>query len=271
MLDETGIAAVEEVVRRTATEVVVPLFGALATGDIEEKAPGDLVTVADKRAEEYLTRELTRIVPGSKVVGEEGVHADPDVLDLLQGPDPVWVIDPVDGTEAFATGSPRFSIMVGLAQQGRLLASWIHAPVLGFMATGSARGAFVDGEPLRVAPAADQLRHLDLVLPRPRWWPEPQRPNFHALFATGVSSTFFDYAGLNYVDLAAGRHTVMLLPWEAPWDHAAGVQLHEAAGGVVIGMDGNPFQVGGGNALPMIAAPDRASALLVRDALLVDQ
>ena len=267
MLDETGIAAVEKAVRRTATEVVVPLFGALAAGDIEEKAPGDLVTVADKRAEEYLTRELTRIVPGSKVVGEESVHADPNVLDLLRGPDPVWVIDPVDGTEAFASGSPRFSILVALAHKGRLLASWTCAPLLGYLATATETSASLDGEPLHVAPGVSDLRHLDLLLPRPNWWTDEHRARFNALFATGISPSYFDYSGVNYVELAAGRRSAMLLPWDWPWDHAAGVLLHDSAGGVLIGMDGRPYQVAGGNALPMIAAPDETTALLIRDAL----
>jgi fructose-1,6-bisphosphatase/inositol monophosphatase family enzyme len=107
MLDDAGLAAVGKAVRAAGDEVVVPLFGALAAGDIEEKTPGEMVTIADRRAEEFLARELTRIVPGSRVVGEEGVHADPGVLALLSGPEPVWIIDPIDGTEAFATGSPR--------------------------------------------------------------------------------------------------------------------------------------------------------------------
>ncbi|GAB3268034.1 inositol monophosphatase family protein [Kineosporia babensis] len=268
MLDASGIAAVESIVRRTADEVVVPLFGALAAGDIEEKAPGDLVTIADRRSEEFLSRELTRLVPGSRVVGEEATFASPDVLDLLEGPDPVWVIDPVDGTEAFASGSPRFSILVALVQGGELLASWTYAPLLQFMATATADGpALVNGEQVRVAKAPGGLRHLDVLLPRPNWWVEEHRAKFNRLFAQGVSSSFFDYSGINYVDLAAGRRTAMLLPWDLPWDHAAGVLLHASAGGVLIDMEGSPYKVAQGNALPMIAAPDRETALMIRDGL----
>lgn len=260
--------AVEAVVLRAATEIVVPLFGALTEGDVEEKGPGDLVTIADRRAEEFLTAELGALLPGSRVVGEEAVYADPNRLRLLSGPDPVWIIDPVDGTEAFAGGSPRFTTLVTLAHQGQLLASWTYAPVLGFMATATHDGpAIVDGEPVRVRPGAASLRHLDVWTPRPHWWTPDEKAQFHALYAAGVSASFFDYSGLAYIDLAAGRRSAMILPWELPWDHAAGVLLLTAAGGVVIGMDGRPFQVAGGNELPLIAAPDRATALLIRDGL----
>jgi len=269
MLDDAQIAAAEAAVRKAGDEIVVPLFGALAVGDIEEKTPGDLVTIADRRTEELLSRELSLIVPGSRVVGEEAVHTDPDVLKVLAGPDPVWIIDPIDGTEAFATGSPRFSVLVALAHNGQLLASWTYAPLLKFMATAThGSGAFVNGRRIRVSPTPSGLEHLDVVLPQPKWWSAEQRTQFNGVFATGVSPSFFDYAGLHYVELASGRRSAMIMPWEYPWDHAAGLLLHAEAGGIVIDMNARPFDITGGNELPVIAAPDRRTAIALRDALL---
>jgi fructose-1,6-bisphosphatase/inositol monophosphatase family enzyme len=269
MLDDTGLAAVERLVRRVGDEVVLPLFGALTAGDIEEKSPGDFVTVADRRAEEFLSDELTRLVPGSVVVGEEAVHADASLLQLLKGPAPVWIIDPIDGTEAFKGGSPRFATLVTLASGGDLLASWTYAPLLHLMATATRQGgAFVDGEQVHVSRGTDRLRHLDVLMPRPHWWAPDHQRSFNTLFRSTVSPSFFDYAGLAYVELASGRRTAMLLPWEFPWDHAAGVLLHAEAGGVIIAADGAPFSIAGGNALPLIAAPDAATANALRDALL---
>jgi fructose-1,6-bisphosphatase/inositol monophosphatase family enzyme len=78
-----------------------------------------------------------------------------------------------------------------------------------------------------------------------------------------VSLAFFDTTGLDYVEVAAGRRSVMIMPWEHAWDHAAGVLLLAEAGGVTCGADGAPFRVAGGNALPLVAAPDPALAALV--------
>src|SRR5262249_34533734 len=150
--------------------------GHLGAGDMREKSPGEIVTVADRAAEAALAAGLTRIVPGSVVVGEESVSADSARLDALAGDAPVWVVDPLDGPEAYAAGNPPLTTLIARAHRGRLLASWTHAPALGRTATAVAGGgAFLDGRPLRVAPAGPELRDLDVVAPQPRWWDPPTR------------------------------------------------------------------------------------------------
>lgn len=250
---------------------MLPRFGRLAPGDVAEKSgPADLVTVADRAAEERLTRRLTRLLPGSVVVGEEAVAADPGLLAALTGPAPVWIVDPIDGTANFVSGSSRFSILVALAVDGELLASWTHAPVSGLMASAAAGGgAYVDGRPVRVRAAQDGLRDLDVVIPQPQWWTAEHRAHFNALTRSPVSLSYLDTGGLAYVELAAGRRGAMVLNWQYPWDHAAGVLLYTQAGGVVTTHDAAAFRIGGGNRLPFVAAPDAATAAALHAALAV--
>src|SRR6478735_11677739 len=81
---------VSALMARVGADIVMPHFQQLAATDIEEKEPGDLVTIADRKAEEALTEGLLRILPGSRVVGEEACAADPSLLDgIRQGI--VWV------------------------------------------------------------------------------------------------------------------------------------------------------------------------------------
>src|SRR5258708_31980721 len=133
-----------EKVRRLIVEVadaeVMPRFEKLKTGDISEKSPGDFVTVADVASEQRLTPALRDLLPGSLVVGEEAVAADPAVLALLDGDAPVWVVDPIDGTANFAAGIPMFAIMVALIRRGETLAAWIHDPLKRATATALAGG-----------------------------------------------------------------------------------------------------------------------------------
>ena len=63
------------------------------------------------------------MLPGSFVVGDEAVHADPVTYEAIQGEAPVWIVDPVDGTRQFVHGDPGFCTLVALAQGGVLLAS----------------------------------------------------------------------------------------------------------------------------------------------------
>jgi fructose-1,6-bisphosphatase/inositol monophosphatase family enzyme len=261
VLDAVTVAEVERVIRAVARDEILPYFGRLESGHITEKAPGDLVTVADRAAEEALSEALSRVVPGSVVVGEEAVADDPATLQRLAGDAPVWVVDPVDGTHNFADASPRFSTLVALAERGELVASWSYAPALDFMATAvRGQGSFVDGDRVRARGAPSTLRYLDVCTTMPRWWSATQRAGMNALCHQGVSLSFFDTTGLEYVECASGRRTAMVMTWEAVWDHAAGVLLLTEAGGVVHGADGAPFRLAGGNALPLVAAPDAECA-----------
>jgi len=90
--------------------------------------------VRDFRAGKALHEGLTQLAPGSVLVGEEGVGQDPNVLAHLGGADPVWIVDPIDGTENFIAGRQQFSTLVALAYRGELLASWLHAPLGGLTA-----------------------------------------------------------------------------------------------------------------------------------------
>ena len=251
----------EQLIRTIADREIMSRFGRLTAADIVEKAPGDLVTVADRAAEEALSQALCALVPGSVVVGEEAVGADRRLLGALGRGAPVWVIDPIDGTHNFATDNPRFATLVALCQGSELLASWTYAPALDVMATARAgAGAYVDGEPVRVASARIGLRNLDVCTPQHKWWTAADRARFNAMSRAGVSLCFFDTSGLEYIELATGRRAAMVLTWEFPWDHAAGLLLHAEAGGVSMARDGRRFTLDGGNALPFVVAPDEACA-----------
>lgn len=82
--------------RRVSQTAILPRYRKLADGEIEAKAPGDVVTVADHEAEAILTEALASIEPGIPIVGEEAAHADASVQEALTGD--CWIIDPLDGT-----------------------------------------------------------------------------------------------------------------------------------------------------------------------------
>src|SRR5713226_9430960 len=95
---------VERLIAEIAAEEVMPRFEKLEAGDVSEKSPGDLVTIADVATEHRLTPALIDLLPGSLVVGEEAAAAEPAVLGRLDGDDPVWRVDPIDGTVNYAAG-----------------------------------------------------------------------------------------------------------------------------------------------------------------------
>ena len=259
------LAEVEETIRTVVAAEVVPRWRRLADDDIVEKnGPHDLVTTADRLAEERLTERLGKLLPGSVVVGEEAVAADPSLVERLRGDDPVWVIDPVDGTSAFVRGDVGFSTLVTLVRGGRPVASWTYAPQLGLFATARrGQGGHLDGERLHTATDREPLR---VWISNPVFRTDRERAMLARLEAAGVETVpCVTSAGLGYLEVARGIADAVAFFWEAPWDHAAGLLLVTEAGGASLTADGKPFQVAGGNTLPFTVARDAETARRVMD------
>ncbi|MEV8070000.1 inositol monophosphatase family protein [Streptomyces sp. NPDC085995] len=254
-------ADVEEAVRTAAAAEIMPRFRRLAEHEIDQKSgPHDLVTDADRLAERYLTDRLGALLPGSVVVGEEAVHADPAVYDALHGDAPVWIVDPVDGTRQFVHGDPGFCTLVALARGGVLLGSWTYAPALDLIATAvRGRGALLDGQPLRSG-TPDAGRALRVAHSHPDYTTDEQKRSLLGLYRDGVEPRACGSAGLEYLAVARGELDATAFSWEAAWDHAAGLLLVEEAGGAHLTRTGTPFRITGGNALPFTAARDERTA-----------
>ncbi|MGW0601139.1 inositol monophosphatase family protein [Streptomyces sp. NPDC002776] len=259
---------VEEAVRQAAAREIVPRWRKLAAHEVDQKSgPHDLVTDADRRAEQYLTEALGTLLPGSVVVGEEAVHANPATYAAIQGEAPVWIVDPVDGTRQFVHGDPGFCTLVALAQGGELLASWTYAPARDQLATAiRGRGAWLDGERLHSG-APDAGRDLRVATSHPDYTTDEQKHALLGLWSEGVAPRACGSAGLEYLAVARGESDAVAFSWEAAWDHAAGLLLVEEAGGAHLTLTGEPFRITGGNALPFTAARDAATARRVRELL----
>ncbi|MFF4501103.1 inositol monophosphatase family protein [Streptomyces sp. NPDC001401] len=254
-------ADVEEAVRKAAAAEIMPRFRQLAAHEVDQKSgPHDLVTDADRLAEQYLTDVLGALLPGSAVVGEEAVHADPVTYEAIQGDAPVWIVDPVDGTRQFVRGDSGFCTLVALAHRGVLLASWTYAPALDQLATAvRGQGAFLDGERLYAGPTAPG-RDLQVATSHPDYTTDEQKRALLGLWTDGVAPRACGSAGLEYLAIARGELDAVAFSWEAAWDHAAGILLVEEAGGAHQTLTGEPFRITGGNALPFTTARDAETA-----------
>ncbi|MFF9201029.1 inositol monophosphatase family protein [Streptomyces sp. NPDC014986] len=252
---------VEEAIRKAAAQEIVPRWRRLAAHEVDLKTgPHDLVTDADRKAELYLTEVLPALLPGSVVVGEEAVHANPASYEAIQGDAPVWIVDPVDGTRQFVHGDAGFCTLVALVRRGVPYASWTYAPAHDRLATAvRGRGAHLDGERLH-AGSPEPGRDLRVATSHPDYTTDEQKRALLGLRTDGVAPRACGSAGLEYLAIARGELDATAFNWEAAWDHAAGVLLVEEAGGTHLTRDGLPFSIRGGNALPFTAARDAATA-----------
>ncbi len=98
----------------------------------------DPVTIADREIERVLRERISAVYPDHQVVGEEAGSSGPPGRFR-------WLLDPIDGTKAFVTGSPLWGTLVGLLDDGRPVAGWIHQPYLEETFVGIAgRGAWME-------------------------------------------------------------------------------------------------------------------------------
>jgi fructose-1,6-bisphosphatase/inositol monophosphatase family enzyme len=226
---------VAEIIRDVAEEAVLPRFRNLADDDIKVKTgPTDLVTVADVESERLLTAALTKLLPGSVVVGEEAAAADDKVLERLHGDAPVWILDPVDGTLMFAKGDPGFAMIVALAHKGRTISGWIHDPVGNRTAAAEeGGGAWLDGKRLKVNADGPIAQMAGAV-----WW----QPAVNKLDGKVRQTYPWGSAGRAYMAIAEGELDFIVFRKLNPWDHAAGVLLHQEAGGKAALVDSQPYR-----------------------------
>ncbi len=230
--------SVSRIIEELAADEIVPRFRNLAASDVREKSPGELVTAADEAMERRLTPALLQLLPGSVVVGEESTAADAGLLTLLHGPDPVWVVDPLDGTTNFATGVPRFGVMVCLVESGQTVAAWIHLPIAGTTIVAErGGGAWQGGQRLAVSTTKAPYRAVLST----RFFPSPRKQRIdasRALFHVGESQ---HCAAATYTQLVSGDLDVALYYRLMPWDHAPGVLIHAEAGGYSARLNGEPY------------------------------
>lgn len=231
-------------IREAAEEDILPRFQRLESHEISEKNPGEVVTIADIEAEHRLTRLLSDIVPGSAVVGEEAVSKNPGTLKRLQGDDPVWLIDPVDGTANFADGQRVFGIIICYLVKGIARAGWIHDPCTERTAVAMAgEGAWLDGERMKPAPAAPIEQMIGTL--NVGYFPDSRRKAVREAGRRFMKTFSYRCAAHDYLALAGGAKHFSLYNRLWPWDHAAGVLLLAEAGGHTARLDGQPYQATG--------------------------
>lgn len=264
--------AVADLLRQVASEEILPRFQSLARHEVSEKEGGEIVTVADVAVERFLERRFRDLLPGSRVVGEEGAAEDPAVLDLLAGADPVWLIDPVDGTNNFAHGRPCFAVMVALVEAREIVAAWIYDLPAGRMVIAeSGGGAWLDGRRMRVSrvadPAAADVRNLRGTLHAGRMASPEVARQVAARRDRLNTLRSLHCAGAEYLRLAAGETDFTLYTRMMPWDHAPGLLIHREAGGHGRTFDDRPYDPARRDTPGLLMAPDPESWRALRAVL----
>jgi histidinol phosphatase-like enzyme (inositol monophosphatase family) len=203
---------------------------------VDRKLDNSPVTVADRRAEEFLRAEIARHFPGDGVLGEE-FGEQPGTNGFR------WILDPIDGTKSFIHGVPLFGTLVGVEFEKQCAIGACHFAALGETAWGAkGLGAWWQksgGTPQAakvssVAELSDALFCFTTVQGFARIG---RSDAFESLVqATGIARGWGDCYG--HILVATGRAEVMVDPLMNVWDAAALIPIIEEAGGHFIDWSG---------------------------------
>ena len=257
-LDTADLDALVAVAAKILDDAARPFIEGHRADSAVQKKGNDFATEVDLAIERQVVEALKRET-GIEVHGEEFGGADVD--------SPlVWVLDPIDGTFNYAAGSPMAAILLGLVRSGEPVAGLTWIPFTGERFTG------VVGKPLRSngieQPALEHVQLSDSIVGVSTFNVDSRgkvpgryrlavienlsrkcsRMRMHG--ATGVDFAYTS-SGILGGAISFGAHV---------WDHAAGVALVRAAGGIVTNLDGSDWTTQSRSALA--AAPGVHGELL---------
>ena len=217
------------------------------------------MTVVDQQVEAALTQRLKALAPSVAVVGEEAVHSQPTLLQLIDDDDPVWVLDPIDGTRNFAAGNDNFGIMLAWVVGGNAQAAWVHLPEQNHTFVAEAgSGTYWNGERVEVPPSTHENALRGTL--HGRYMPDDilgttsEAVNRHSRTLTGPGS-----AAVEYTAILRGQKDFAIYYRLLPWDHAPAALILTEGGGRVEHLDGSSYTVRSPNQLTLVAGSSLVS------------
>ncbi len=211
--------------------------------DIDNKsgdAGFDPVTIADRAAEKAMRTHLAAHRPQDGILGEEfGVEEGTSGL--------TWVLDPIDGTRGYISGTPTWGVLISVADARGPLFGIIDQPYIAERFAGGFGAASVAGpmgeSALRVR-AGRPLRDATLLTTFPEIGTPQDRDRF-ARVAGEVRLTRYGMDCYGYALLASGCVDLVIEAGLQAYDVQAPIAVIEAAGGIVTDWQGGPVHMGG--------------------------
>ncbi len=200
------------------------------------------VTESDLAVNDLLRTVLHLARPGYGWLSEE---TDDNTDRLSQ--DPVFIIDPIDGTRSFVEGANTWAHSIAIAEHGVITAAVIYLPLRDKLYAASlGAGATLNGKPIRAA-TETQLSKAIVLAAKPAMtashWKGNASPDFKRDYRPSLA--------YRLALVAEGRFDAMITlrpSWE--WDIAAGALIVTEAGGKISDQKGNNLRFN--NAQPLL-------------------
>lgn len=208
--------------------------------DDKDQSRFDPVTAADRAAEDAMRALLETLRPDDAILGEErGSKSGTSGL--------TWVLDPIDGTRGFMSGTPTWGVLIALSDAKGPFLGIIDQPYIGERFSGGLGLAQVTGPLGRTQLATRPARPLDQAVvfsTFPEIGTKAERSAFQRV-AQAARLVRYGMDCYAYGLLAAGQIDLVIEAGLQAYDIQAPIAVIEAAGGLVTNWDGKPAHDGG--------------------------
>lgn len=202
---------------------------------VEQKADASPVTLADRAIEAELRRMIGERYPTHGIFGEE--------FSPVAGDEFTWVLDPIDGTRSFISGSPLFGTLIALLQGSRPVLGIIDVPATGERWLGQAGVGTQFNSSLARCSACLRLEDAKLYTTSPDSFSAEDGARFDAL-SRRVAMRRFGGDCYSYGLLASGHCDLVVETGLQPYDYLALVPVIEGAGGRISDWRGHRLDLG---------------------------
>lgn len=224
-----------------ARAAILPYFRGNSLAIENKLADGyDPVTLADRAAEKAMRAILATERPVDAILGEEfGAQSGTSGL--------TWVLDPIDGTRGFVSGTPTWGVLIALSDADGPFYGIIDQPYIGERFEGAPGGAVLTGPAGKAALHTRGPRDLSraiVLTTMPEVGTQSDHDGFHAV-AGRAQLTRYGMDCYGYALLAAGQVDLVIEAGLQSYDIQAPIALVQAAGGIVTDWRGGPAHDGG--------------------------
>jgi myo-inositol-1(or 4)-monophosphatase len=192
------------------------------------KADDSLVTPIDFQVEAYLLEKIGQTYPDHAILTEES-----GIRGRLS--DWTWVIDPIDGTRAYATGLPIWGVSIGLLHKAAPYAGGFYMPVTNEMVFGDGRRAWYNGRRFTL-PITANLESPTAFIAAPSDFHRYFTLDFPRLRSFGSTAAHLSYVARGLALAAVTRQASL-------WDLAGLLPVFQAVGIGMAYLSGRPFRI----------------------------
>ncbi|MFO7448046.1 MAG: histidinol-phosphatase [Ignavibacteriaceae bacterium] len=183
------------------------------------------VTIADKNAEEIMRTAIMKKYPEHGILGEE-------FGEYNKGAEYQWILDPIDGTKSFISGTVTFGTMIALLKEGKPILGVINQPILNEFLMGDNKTTELNNRQVKVRECNDLSNAVLLVTDHLHIEKYQDAKKFDNLIhKVKLYRNWGDCYG--YYLVATGYADIMIDPIMNPWDLLPLVPIINGAGGVI--------------------------------------